>query len=489
MSEANLPRIAIVGRPNVGKSSFFNRTVERRDALVHDQPGVTRDRIYGRAEWNGRPFEIIDTGGLEPGAEEPLKNLVERQVRFAIAEARVILFIVDGKQGLVAMDEFIAQLLHKTGKPVVLAVNKLDGFEKAVHATEFYSLGMGEPIWCSAQHGHNVDTVLEELFETLKKAPKVEATPMAGLKIAFLGKPNAGKSTLVNCLVQEERVLVHHEPGTTRDAVFVPFTHDGEPYVLVDTAGLRRKAKVTNAVEKLAGIASEKALDKADVAVLVLDAERGLDTQDKRVAGVIQEANIPVVVAINKWDTVEDKKSARRQWDDQLGEELYFLKFTPKVYMSGLKGQNVGAVLKAARSVEEQSRLHYPANKLTAMVKEAAIVHSPPSKLGKRLVVYYVTQLKNKMATFVFKVNSKELVHFSYQRYLENLFRETLGFEGVPMTFVFQDKVGDRKSRPTFETRPQTPMQARARARRESRIRRNPDRELEPGKKSRSRKP
>ena len=452
MSDPVLPRIAIVGRPNVGKSSFFNRTVERRDALVHDQPGVTRDRIYGRADWYGRKFEIIDTGGLEPGAEEPLKNLVERQVHFAINEARVLVFVVDGKQGLVPMDQFIAQLLHKTGKPVVVAVNKLDGMDKASYAAEFYKLGLGEPIWCSAQHGNNVDAVFEAVFEKLKTAPEIDVQPMEGLKIAFLGKPNAGKSTLVNCLLGEERVLVHHEPGTTRDSVFVPFVHGGEPYILVDTAGLRRKAKITSAVEKLAGIASAKALEKADVAVLVLDAERGLDTQDKRVAGLVQEANIPVVVAINKWDTVEDKKNVRRRWDEQLEEELYFLRFCPKVFMSGLKGQNVGAVLKAARAVQEAAHVHHPANKLTAMVREAAIVHAPPSKAGKKLTVYYVTQLKNKMATFVFKVNHKDLVHFSYYRYLENLFRETLGFEGVPMTFVFKDK-GKERARPR-PTRP-----------------------------------
>lgn len=440
MSSPALPRIAIVGRPNVGKSSFFNRTVERRDALVHDQPGVTRDRIYGRADWDGHHFEIVDTGGLEPGAEEPLKNLVERQVRFAIAEARVILFVVDGMQGRVALDEYIARLLHKTGKPVVLAVNKVDDSNKAALVGDFYQLGFGEPIWCSAQHGHNVDQVLDQVFVKLESAPEVEAAPMEGLKIAFLGKPNAGKSTLINTLVKQERVLVHHEPGTTRDAVFVPFTYDGKPYVLVDTAGIRRKARITNAVEKLAIIASSKALDKADVAVLVLDAERGLDTQDKRVAGLVQEANIPVVVAINKWDTVEDKKIARRRWDDQLEEELYFLRFCPKVFMSGIKGQNVGALLKAANAVEETSHIHHPANKLTAMVREAAIVHAPPSRAGRKLTVYYVTQLKNRMATFVFKVNDRELVHFSYQRYLENMFRETLGFEGVPITFVFQDK-------------------------------------------------
>ena len=444
MSET-LPRIAIVGRPNVGKSSLFNRIVERREALVHDQPGVTRDRIYGRANWDGHHFEVIDTGGLEPGAEEPLKNLVERQVKFAISEARVILFVVDGLQGIVAMDEYIARLLHKTGKPIVLAVNKLDNLAKSTLIADFYKLGFGEPLWCSAQHGNNVDAVLDSVFEALKTAPDAEGVPHEGLKIAFLGKPNAGKSTLVNTLLGEDRMLVHHEPGTTRDAVFVPFRYGDTPFVLVDTAGIRRKAKVTNVIEKLATIASAKALEKADIAVLVLDAERGLDTQDKRVAGLIQEANLPVVVAVNKWDTVEDKKTARRRWDEQLEEELYFLRFCPRVYMSGQKGQNLPGLMKSVQAVNESAQKHHPANKLTAMVREAAIVHSPPSKLGRKLTVYYVTQLKNKMATFVFKVNDRDLVHFSYQRYLENMFRETLGFEGVPMKFVFQDKGRKRK--------------------------------------------
>jgi GTP-binding protein len=439
-----LPRVAIVGRPNVGKSSLFNRFVERRESLVHDQPGVTRDRIYGDAEWEGKPFTVIDTGGLEPGAEEPLKNLVERQVKFAIQEARVILFVVDGKQGIVALDEYIAKMLHKTGKPVLVAVNKIDIPDKAPLVADFYKLGFGEPIWASAQHGTHVDAVLDELFRQFDKAPDAEAVPMTGLKIGFAGKPNAGKSTLVNTLVRQERLLVHHEPGTTRDAVFVPFTYEGKPFVLVDTAGVRRKARITNAVEKLAIIQTQKALDKLDVAVLVLDAERRLDTQDKRVAGLIQEANKPCVVAVNKWDTVEDKRHEKTRWEKQLVEELYFLRFCPRVYMSGLKGQNVGAVLKAAQMVDENSRLHYPANKLTAMVKEAAIIHSPPSKQGRKLTVYYVAQLKNKMATFVFKVNDRDLVHFSYERYLENLFRQTLGFEGIPLKFVWQDKSRSR---------------------------------------------
>jgi GTPase len=447
-SATPLPRVAIVGRPNVGKSSLFNRFVERRDALVHDQPGVTRDRIYGTAEWDAKDFEVIDTGGLEPGAEEPLKNLVERQVKFAIAEAKVILFVVDGKQGMVAMDQFIAKLLHKTGKPVVLCVNKVDGIEKSGVTADFYKLGFGEPIWASAQHGHNVDNLLDEVFRQFERAPDVDAAPLEGLKIAFLGKPNAGKSTLVNTLVREERMLVHHEPGTTRDAVFVPFRYQDRPFVLVDTAGIRRKSRIDTAIEKLSIIASAKALDKADVAVLVLDADRGLDTQDKRVAGLIQEANKPCVVAINKWDTVEDKKAERVRWEKQLEEELYFLKFCPKIYMSGMKGQNLPALMKAAEMVDQNSRLKYPAHKLTGMVKEAAIIHAPPSRAGRKLVVYYVTQLKNKMATFIFKVNDEKLVHFSYKRYLENLFRETLGFEGIPMTFVFRGKAPGESSRP-----------------------------------------
>jgi GTP-binding protein len=448
-----LPRVAIVGRPNVGKSSLFNRFVERREALVHDQPGVTRDRIYGVVEWSGSEFEVIDTGGLEPGSAEPLKNLVERQVRFAMDEASVILLVVDGPQGLTPMDRHIARLLHRQGTPVVVAVNKIDGPGKAALVADFYPMGYRDPIWCSAQHGSNVDAVLDEVLAQLARAPRAPEEPAAGgVKVAFVGKPNAGKSTLVNTLLGQDRMLVHSEPGTTRDAVLVPFAHGGRPYGLVDTAGIRRAARITSAVEKLAIIAASRALERTDVAVLVLDAERGLDAQDKRVAGLIQEARRPCVVAVNKWDTAEDRQAARADWEARLARELYFLDFCPRVYLSGLANQNVGKLMEAVDRVDGGSRVHHAASRLTAMVREASIVHAPPSHAGRRLTVYYVSQLRNRQATFVFKVNDASLVHFSYKRYLENTFRKVLGFEGVPMTFVFQGK-GRSRSGPPARTR------------------------------------
>jgi GTP-binding protein len=449
-TQTHQPRVAIVGRPNVGKSSLFNRFIERRTALVHDQPGVTRDRIYGNVEWDRKTFEVIDTGGLEPGAAEPLKNLVERQVQFAIQEARVILLVVDGQQGILPMDRHIAGLLHKQGKPVVLAVNKVDNIHQQSLAAEFYPLGFGEPIWISAQHGTNVDAILDVVCRQIVVAPEAEVGPVfAGPKVAFVGKPNAGKSTIINTLLAQERLLVHHEPGTTRDSIMVPFHYGDSDYTLVDTAGIRRHARIDTAVEKLSVVSSGKAIEQADIAVLMLDGPRGLDAQDKRVAGLIQEANKPCVVAINKWDAIEDGKDARKKWEERLSEELFFLDFCPHLYISGKTKRNLSALMKAIDRVHANRTVHYPAQKLTAMVKEAAIIHQPPSHLGRKLNVYYVSQLKNKMATFVFKVNDHKLIHFSYQRYLVNLFRQTLGFEGIPLTLQFKDKGRDPvKGRP-----------------------------------------
>ena len=438
---SSVAKIAIVGRPNVGKSSLFNRFIQRRDALVHDQPGVTRDRIYGRVEWSGKSFEIIDTGGLEPGTTEPLKHLVQRQVQFALDEAGLILFVVDGPQGQTAMDRYISQLLHKTGKPVLLVVNKIDQPNRAPLVADFYQLGFPDPIWVSAQHGTRIGDLLDLMIDRLEQIPRIENEQASvGVKVTLLGKPNAGKSTLINSLLGEERVLVHSEPGTTRDSIVVPFQYDERPYTLVDTAGIRKKLANATAVEKLSVMAAKKALERADLAVLILDAERGLDTQDKRVAGLIQEANKPCVVAINKWDAIEDKRGARSTWERRLSEELFFLSFCPHLYISGLQGQNLAELMKAVDRVNANRSLFIQAKKLTSMVKEASIIHQPPSHAGRKLAVYYVSQLKNQMATFVFKVNDSKLIHFSYERYIENTFRQTLGFEGIPMTFVFKDK-------------------------------------------------
>ncbi|MBI4859566.1 MAG: ribosome biogenesis GTPase Der [Candidatus Riflebacteria bacterium] len=430
-----------MGRPNVGKSSLFNRLVERREALVHDQPGVTRDRIYGVADWCGKAFEVIDTGGLEPGAAEPLKNLVERQVNRAMDESRVIVFVVDGIQGVTALDQYIAKLLHRQGRPVVVAVNKIDTIQRAPLTADFYPLGFGEPVWVSAVHGAHVDALLDQVMHLLERAPAApDERPATGIRVAFLGKPNAGKSTLINRLVGQERLLVHEEPGTTRDSIMVPFCFGGRDYTLVDTAGIRRKAKISSAVEKLSIIAASRALERAHLAVLVLDGQRGLDAQDKRVAGLIEKARKPCVVAVNKWDTVDDKRRERGRWEARLLQELHFLSFCPRIYMSGLTGHNVSPLMTAVDRVDAARKLFYPAKRLTAMVKEASIIHQPPSRSGRRLTVYYVTQLKNRMATFVLKVNDSTLVHFSYERYLENTFRQYLGFEGVPLTLNFQDK-------------------------------------------------
>lgn len=443
MSNQRLPRVAIVGRPNVGKSSLFNRFVERREALVHNQPGVTRDRIYGDVEWMQRRFEVIDTGGLEPGNAEPLKHLVERQVQFAIEEARLIIMVVDGKQGAVPLDRHIANKLRRHGKIVLLAVNKVDEVKQSGIVGDFFELGLGQPYWCSAMHGTNVDELLTEVVHGLVSLPEETPEPAyKGIKIAFIGKPNAGKSTMVNRLVGQERLLVHSAPGTTRDSIMVPFVFEGRDYTLVDTAGVRRGAKVKTAVEKLSVIATNKAIEKADLVVVVLDAERGLDAQDKRVAGLVDSGRKPCVVAINKWDTVPgvERKARHKEWEAQMAEEMRFLNFCPTIFMSGQKGQKLDELMAAVDRVNANRTLFYPAKQLTSIVKEASILHQPPVRNGRKLQVYYATQLRNRLATFIFKVNDTDLVHFSYQRFLENTFRKVLGFEGIPLTLEFGNR-------------------------------------------------
>lgn len=453
-----LMRVAIVGRPNVGKSALFNRLSGGTRSLVHDLPGVTRDRLYGQVEWEGHLFEVIDTGGLEPGADEPIKASLEQQVQIALREASTILMVTDGTAGLTDLDRHVALLLRRHGKPVILAVNKIDDSNRAPLINEFFALGFGDPIPVSAVHGTNSGDLLSTVVETLKfeeGTPFVEPSE-GGLKLAIVGKPNAGKSTLVNKLIGEDRMLVDSTPGTTRDAVQVPFHFGEQDYLLVDTAGLRRKARINDPLEYMAGGATRRAITDCEIAVLVLDATRELDQQDKRIAGYIQEAKRPCVIAVNKWDAVENREKFRKDWAMVLEDDLFFFKYCPVVFISGLTGKSLSRLLEAVETVAQNKSMLTPTHKLTEMVREATIIHTPPSVGKRRLAIRYVSQLRNRQATFVFKVNDARLVPTAYQRYLENLFRKHLGYDGVPLTFIFRDEPKKKKKSPTAVQREKT---------------------------------
>ena len=443
---AHLHRIAIVGRPNVGKSALFNRLSDDRRSLIHNMPGVTRDRLYGTVTWEGITFEVVDTGGLEPGADEPLKASMERQVAIAIDEAQVIMMVCDGRDGVTDLDRHIADLLRRAEKPIVLAVNKIDTSVQEPLISEFFELGLDEPIGVSAAHGTNSGDLVSRLVECLQDAPDIVASQSeeAAFSLTVVGKPNAGKSTLVNSLLGEDRMLVDSSPGTTRDSVSVEFTFQDKSYILVDTAGLRRKARIQNPVEKLAASASVRSIRAAEITVLLLDTTREFDAQDQRIAGLIQEAKRPCVVAINKWDTIEQKQAGRKLWLDILERNLHFLSFCPKVFISGLTGTNLKRLMATVDAVAKTRRMYTSTHRLTEMVREATLLHTPPMRGGKRLAIYYVTQLKNCTGTFVFKVNNPKLVDEQYRRYIENIFRKYLGYEGIPLAFVFRSDKGKR---------------------------------------------
>jgi GTP-binding protein len=446
MTTEGLRKVAIVGRPNVGKSSLFNRFVGKRQALVHDEPGVTRDRLYGTVEWRGHVFEVIDTGGLEPGDKALIRQHIHDQVDRALLEAQVVVLLVDGQEGLSGLDQAAATLLRKRGCKALLAVNKIDNIRKADERFDFLRLGMGEGIWLSSVHGLNVDTLLDAILERLTAVEAPEEPAERPVQVAIVGRPNVGKSSLINRLIEDERVLVDSEPGTTRDPVPVPYRKGTSNLLLVDTAGIRRSAKIDSPVERISGTMARKALELADLAVLVLDGTVGVQSQDQRVAGLIQKAGKPLVVAVNKWDLCLEEPEMRARWDEALDERIRFLPWAPRVYISALQGLGVEDL---ARTVEEtwaRCKTVLSTNKLNALLRDAAYVHPAPMHQGRQLAVRYVTQLRNKIGTFIFKVNDRTLVHFSYKRHLENVLRDAADFRGVPLKLIFQDVQQSRDS-------------------------------------------
>ena len=432
------PLVAVVGRPNVGKSTFFNKVVGRRVSIVEDTPGVTRDRIYAEAEWRGIHFALIDTGGIEPDSEDIILSQMREQAEIAMDTSDVILFMVDGRDGLTAADREVGEMLYKTGKKVVLAVNKVDKPTLPDDVYDFYELGLGEPIPISSVNMLNLGDLLDRIVESFPEGAGTEEEDV--IKIAMIGKPNVGKSSLVNKLLGENRVIVSPIAGTTRDSIDTPFEKDGEKYLLIDTAGIRRKSKVNEDIEKFSVIRAVAAIERCDVCLLMIDAQEGVTEQDKRIAGIAHEAGKGLVIVVNKWDLVEKETNTMNDYRKEVASELTFMSYAPTVFISALTGQRVSKVIDTARAVAANRAMRVPTGQLNNLIMDATMMKQPPSDKGKRLKIYYVTQVGVNPPLFSFKVNSRPLMHFSYARYLENKIRETFGFEGTSLKFVFREK-------------------------------------------------
>jgi GTP-binding protein len=426
-----LPVIAVVGRPNVGKSTLFNRIIRQKLAIVEDTPGVTRDRLYAKGNWLNREFLLIDTGGLTD-ERDPIQTQIRKQVNLALEEADAIIMVVDGRETLTASDYQVADLLRKTKKPVILAVNKIET-HPAITDPEIYGLGLGEPILISADHGLNIGDLLETVLSHIVMEHEAEQEDL--IRVTFVGRPNVGKSSLVNALLGEERVIVSDRPGTTRDAIDTPLHLDGINYLLVDTAGIRRKSKVEEAVEYYSVLRAIRAVERSDVAIMVLDASEVITEQDLRIAGIIKEAGKACLILINKWDLVEKDSATAGNYEEQIRRELAFLDYAPLLFVSAKTGQRMGKVLQLVNMVMESYTFRISSNRLNQVIGEITALHQPPSVKGKMFKIYYSKQIKVKPPTFQLNVNEPEGMHFSYERYLENKLREYFGFVGSPIRF------------------------------------------------------
>ena len=440
------PLVAIVGRPNVGKSTFFNKMAGRRIAIVEDTPGVTRDRVYADCEWQNYKFTMIDTGGIDPNSEDPLLKQMRRQAEIAIETCDVILFFVDGRDGLTADDENVADLLRKSGKPIMLVVNKIDHVNLEDQVYEFYQLGIGDPIGISSVNMMNFGDLLDALCAYFPD-PDEEEDPNAPVQIAIVGKPNVGKSSLCNRLLGEERVMVSDIAGTTRDAVDSLFTdEDGQQFVLIDTAGIRRRKAIEyQSIERFAIVRALAAIDRCDVALLLIDATQGVTEQDSKIAGYIHEQGKAAVIVVNKWDALEKETGTMEQYVKKVRDGLKFMDYAPILFISALTGQRVDRVIKTVRSAYEQASRRITTGLLNDILTDAQAALQPPATSGRRLKIYYVTQQGTKPPTFVFFINDMTLMHFSYERYLENQFRKAFGFEGTPLRFILRERQSDNK--------------------------------------------
>ena len=432
------PVVAIVGRPNVGKSTLFNRLVGGRQAITEDVPGTTRDRLYGEVEHRDRTFALIDTGGLEPDATEGYSALIREQVEKAVAEADVLLFVVDAPSGLTTTDREIAEVLRRATKPVILVANKVDNEARAETTVEFFELGLGEPMPVSAYHGFGAREVLERANVLLPDAP--QEAPVDTLKLAVVGRPNVGKSALVNAILGQDRVIVSEEAGTTRDAVDTPFVYRDKSLVLIDTAGIRRRGRVERGVEKYSVMRARQAIERCDIAVLVMDAEQGVAAQDLHVAGYVDEATKGMIVAVNKWDLMEDSEESRDAFAKRVLRRLRFTPWAPLAFVSAKEGLNVEGLLELAVEIGETRSMRIPTAEVNSVLREAVAANPPPSPGRRHMRIKYGTQASIQPPTFVFFANDASLLHFSYRRYLENVLRKRFGFEGTAIKLEFRSR-------------------------------------------------
>lgn len=436
------PILAVVGRPNVGKSTFFNRIIGERKAIVEDVPGVTRDRIYAETEWNGREFAIIDTGGIEASTDDPILSQMRDQAVVAMDMADLILFMVDGKEGLTTADIEVGAILRRTGKKVILVVNKIDNPSKMPDTIyDFYELGLGEPIPISSANMLNIGDLLDEIVSGFPD--KDYEADEENIKLAIIGKPNVGKSSLVNALTKENRVIVSPIAGTTRDSIDSPFSFEGNDFTLIDTAGLRRRSKVYDSIEKFSVIRAIAAIERCDICILMIDAMEGITEQDKKIAGIAHEAGKGMMIVINKWDLVEKETNTMRDYERKVRSELLFASYAPILFTSVLQGRRIYDILRKAATIQEIRMRRITTGKLNNLIEDAVMMRQPPSDKGKRLKIYYAAQIGVAPPLFSFNINSRELMHFSYARYLENRLREAYDFEGTSVKFVYNEKKGD----------------------------------------------
>lgn len=438
------PVVAVVGRPNVGKSTLFNKLIGQRLSIVQDTPGVTRDRIFADGEWGGRSFLLVDTGGIEPRSDDVILSQMRRQAQLAVDQADVIILVTDVRAGVTANDLDVAAMLKKSGKPVVLCVNKCDTIgDVPADFYDFYNLGLGDPIAVSSVHGHGTGDLLDEVISHFPPEQEDEEETDV-IRVAVIGKPNAGKSSLINQIAGEERSIVSNIAGTTRDAVDTEIHNRHGHFVFIDTAGLRRKSKVDNAIEKYSILRAEMAVERADVCVILIDGVEGFTEQDSKVAGIAHEKGKACIVAINKWDAVEKDDKTMDRMRRKLREDFSFMSYAPFVFLSAKTGQRIDRLFELITFVAQQNAMRIATGMLNDVLAQATARVQPPTDKGRRLKIYYMTQPSTRPPTFVFFVNRADLFHFSYQRYLENQIRETFGLEGTPIRFIIREK-GDTK--------------------------------------------